>query len=68
MLACVTVTKRGGGGGGEEGEKREGENRQPPPLRLSLPPNPLPLSTPATQVSVMFTKIHLKNAFGHLFS
>ena len=67
MLACVTGTKRGGGG--EEGEKREGENRQPPPpLRLSLPPNPLPLSTPATQVSVMFTKIHLKNAFGHLFS
>ena len=48
-VACVAGVKRGGGGGGGI-EKRE---RSPlslhSPSTFSLPPFPLPLSTPATQ-------------------
>ena len=45
----VAGAKRGGGGGGGGGEKREGEN--PTHLLFSFPPDPLPLSTAATQAT-----------------
>lgn len=44
--------KRGGGGGG--GEKREGEN--PTPFQFSFPLNLLPLSTAATQATLIAIK------------
>ena len=48
----VAGAKRGGGGGG--GEKREGEN--PTPFQFSFPLNPLPLSTAATQATLIAIK------------
>ena len=46
----VAGAKRGGGGG----EKREGEN--PTPFQFSFPLNPLPLSTAATQATLIAIK------------
>ena len=48
----VAGAKRGGAGGG--GEKREGEN--PTPFQFSFPLNPLPLSTAATQATLIAIK------------
>ena len=52
----VAGAKRGGGGGGGGGgrEKREGEN--PTPFQFSSPLNPLPLSTAATQATLIAFK------------
>ena len=50
----VEGAKRGGGGGGGGGEKREGEN--PTPFQFSFPLNPLPLSTAATQATLIAIK------------
>ena len=54
FVACVAGTKRGGVGDRERG-KREGV---PSPSPFSLPPYPLPLSTPATQASFSLTFSH----------
>ena len=50
-VACVAGAKRGvGGGGGMEKGKRERSPLSPQsPSPFSLPPYPLPVSTPATQ-------------------
>ena len=51
--ACVAGAKRGGGGGGGGGIEKGKRERSPlspqSPSPFSLPPYPLPLSTPATQ-------------------
>ena len=48
FVACVAGAKREGEGKGEGGE-REMQGKRPRPLPISLPPNSLHLSTPATQ-------------------
>ena len=48
-VACVVDAKRGGGGGGRGGREKSAYPLSPIPFSFSLPPYPLPLSTPATQ-------------------